>query len=380
MKVLINAASVKEGGSKVVLTRLLAAMCAAAPDVSWIVAAHPLSIPAAFEFPKVHWLAVPLGSSVADTVRWYEVELPRLVERHRIDVLFSQTNYLPRRALACPTLLLVQHAGHFSPVFDRLTVAQLRSPVHRFLWRRKRGWVRRSVRAASLLTVQTEALARSVAVVAGRAAETIAVVPHGPGLVSHRRGKSTPLRPRDVFTVGYVSKWGVHKDFDTLFLAAEMLQASGQRFRLMLTLHDGEPAAASALARARAAGIMQVIENQGEVADGNVEALYDGLDAFVFPSLCESFGFPIVEAMARGLPMVVAATPENLEVTRGCALAFPAGDAATLAHYLERLIDDERTRTERAALSLAAGRHYSWERAARETLAALRRAAGAPVR
>jgi glycosyltransferase involved in cell wall biosynthesis len=374
MQVFVNAVSIKEGGSTVVLTRLLSAMCTARPDIGWVVAANPACIPAQSDQPQVQWFAVPLGNSAVGLLRWYEFTLPSLLQRHRADVLFSQTNYLPRRRVDCPTLLLVQHAGHFSAVFDRLTTAHLHSPVQKFLWERKRRWVHRSVRSASLMTVQTEALADAVSAFTGRIRDRIVVIPHGPGLVAHR----TILRasqPADIFAIGYVTKWGVQKDFDTLFRAAQILRAAGRRFKLVLTLDPASPGVSDTFAVARRLGIADLIENHGEVEGSAIEAVYDSLDVLAFPSLCESFGFPTVEAMARGLPIVVSATKENLEVARGAGLTFAPGDAAGLADRLQKLMDNDGERADQAKLSLKMGRGYSWERAALETIAALERAA-----
>jgi len=126
------------------------------------------------------------------------------------------------------------------------------------------------------------------------------------------------------------------------------------------------------MASAKDLGIESLIENHGEVALESIAAIYDELDIFVFASFCESFGFPTVEAMARGIPIVAAATTENIEVTRGAALTFAPFDADALARQLAILMDDRRERARRAELSLVKSRNYSWERAARETIAALR--------
>ena len=92
---------------------------------------------------------------------------------------------------------------------------------------------------------------------------------------------------------------------------------------------------------------------------------------FVFASLCELFGLPMVEAMARGLPVVVAAIDSNVEVTRGAALQYPPADAAALADALAALMKDSAERTRRSGLSLKAGENYSWAKAADATVKAL---------
>jgi len=99
VKVLVNAVSIKEGGSKVVLTRLLSAMSKVQSSIEWIVAAHPRSIPAGHSEPSVSWLSTPeAGNSPFGFLKWYELALPDLVKKYQPDVLFSQTNYLPHRS------------------------------------------------------------------------------------------------------------------------------------------------------------------------------------------------------------------------------------------------------------------------------------------
>lgn len=367
MRVLINAVSIKEGGSRVVLTRLLSAMVDARPDIEWLVAAHPKCIPVGCEERSISWLSLPaVDSSALRVLEWYEVALPALVRKYRPGVLFSQTNYLPRRPLACATMLLIQHAGHFSAEFDRL----MGTGLARLLWRQKRRWVHRSARAADLLTVQTAALAESISSQAGRPREQIAVIPHGPGMAAHRCSPR-PERRAESFRIGYITKWGVQKNFPTLFEAARKLSDAGYRFRIVLTLDPNFRPVNEIIAAARNLGIDALIENYGEVPQEDVSSIYDTLDIFVFASLCESFGFPMVEAMARGLPIVVAKTKENAEIMRGAALEFAPCDSDMLAYHLATLMDDNQERAKRAELSLAQSHAFSWQRAAEETIAAL---------
>jgi glycosyltransferase involved in cell wall biosynthesis len=104
-----------------------------------------------------------------------------------------------------------------------------------------------------------------------------------------------------------------------------------------------------------------------------MQSLYDGLDAFVFPSLCESFGFPLIEAMARGVPVVVARTPSNVEIAGAGALAFPPEDWRALADAVESLMSDPAGYRAQASRSLATARGFSWNRAALGTLDAIER-------
>jgi glycosyltransferase involved in cell wall biosynthesis len=369
VKVLINAASIKEGGSRVVLTRLLSAMHKGRPDIEWVVAAHPSCIPVKRD-DHITWIPVSwLDRSPIHVMAWYEFVLPSLLTKCGADVLFSQTNYLPFRRISRPTMLLIQHAGHFSAEFNR-RMRESVGPVGRFFWHQKRRWVRGSAIRATLLTVQTAALADAISAQTERRRDHIVVIPHGPGLAPPGPGPRVRPRPLEL-RIGYITKWGVQKDFETLFRAAQMLRAAGRRFKLVLTLAHGIPETRGVLELAREYRIADLIENHGEIGQEQIAALYDSLDIFAFPSLCESFGFPTVEAMTRGLPIVVAATEENLEVTKGAALTFAPGDACALAHQITRLMDDEEEAAHRSELSLATSRGYTWEKAAAETIAAL---------
>lgn len=375
MKVLINALSIKEGGSLVVLTRLSDAMIIRRSDIEWHAVIDPgvarrSPLPPAVTAWRFPWVE----RSPAHLLYWYEVTLPRLIGRLDADVLFSQTNYLPRRSLACPTLLLEQHAGHFSAEFQRLMERELGSRSSIWGWRRKGAWVRRSVRGATRVTVQTAALARAIGEQAQVPADRIDVIPHGPGLVSPA-DDPRPWPGGRRWRVGYVSKYGVQKDFATALRAHRQLADRGRDLTLVLTLDRAAPGVAAIDRLVDELGIGAQVENHGELDADAMQHLYDGLDVFVFPSRCESFGIPLVEAMACGIPVVVARTASNTEVAGAGAPAFAPGDSGGLADAIAALMDDRQLYEAQAARSLAAGRRFSWERAAAGTLDALERTA-----
>ena len=377
MKVLVNAVSIKEGGPRVVLRNLVQGMHQRAPNVRWIIAAPGAEDVGDPLGANCEVIEVDVGNPI-DLIGWYQFRLPAAVNRLRPNVMFSLTNYLPDRKLSCPTVLLEQHAGHFSREFESLDRAFCRSLGARMSWRYKNAWVRRSVRTADMLIVQTRALADRIAETGLRSSDRIAVVPHGPGKVRHA-AKRHDLRSGGAWRIGYVSKFGVQKNFETLFRAARRLSDAGHSLRLVLTLDPAYPPAAQMLDKARDLGVAHLIENRGEIGDGKTEEVYDSLDIMTFCSVCESFGFPMVEAMARGLPIVVADTPENREITGRAALSFSPYDHAALARQIERLILDETERSARAELSLSRGRDYSWSQACTDTLALLEKAGTAPA-
>jgi glycosyltransferase involved in cell wall biosynthesis len=369
MKILVNAASVKEGGPLVVLNQLLTQMCRLREDIDWAVATHPsvrLHRNGQRDFAQVD--IGNIDSGPLGVLRWYESALPTAVERFNADLVFSITNYLPLRRLAVPTVLLVQHAGHFSERFDELNRRHMRRPDRIAAWVMKTRWVERSVRMASEVTVQTASLADAIATRTGRLRERIDVIPHGPGLVTPSPMTRRKLDGRPV-RIGYITKWGVQKNFEVLFSAVALLIGQGRAIRLILTLGEDLPQTVRVIQQAKAAGLDEVLENAGDTDAKGISMLYDSLDIFAFPSLVESFGFPLVEGMAKGLPIVASNTPSNREIAGDAGLFFPPADAQALARILGEIIDNAALRATRSEAAFHRAQAFSWGRAAESTLA-----------
>lgn len=367
--IVINAISVREGGSLVVLQNLLAEMAHLRPDWHWHVATNSEARTRLPDLNNTTFHVCPEHQFVGWKVRlWYETCLPRLINQVKADLLFSQTNYLPVRRLSCPALLLVQHAGHFSEIFKQLTESQLASLPARLNWRLKGRWVRSSVRHAQRVTVQTAALAWRIVEETGVPDERISVIPHGIGQVVLKDRLPPPPAAGQSVRIGYITKYGVQKNFAVLFAAAARLQSLGINPVLVLTLAPHAPENQAVLELARQYGVAECLENHGEIPAVAIDELYRALHLFVFPSLCESFGFPMVEAMAHGLPLLVADTDSNIEVAGKAGLTFPPGDATALAALMHKLIEDPAWHQACARASLQRAAHFTWCKAAAATL------------
>lgn len=109
----------------------------------------------------------------------------------------------------------------------------------------------------------------------------------------------------------------------------------------------------------------------GFVAGEDLPALYQGADAFVFPSLYEGFGLPILEAMACGTPTACSNISSMPEVAGDAAPVFDPYDADAIAGVLRRLLLDEAHREERRRLGIERARQFQWARTAKETLLVL---------
>ncbi|MGQ0604568.1 MAG: glycosyltransferase family 4 protein [Anaerolineales bacterium] len=111
------------------------------------------------------------------------------------------------------------------------------------------------------------------------------------------------------------------------------------------------------------------------VPDEDLAGLYSGAAAFIFPSLYEGFGFPVLEAMACGTPVICANTSSLPEVAGEAALTVDPLDTEALTGAITRVLGDAGLRESLIAKGYAQVQKFSWEKAARETLSVLERAA-----
>src|SRR5262249_5847792 len=126
--------------------------------------------------------------------------------------------------------------------------------------------------------------------------------------------------------------------------------------------------------RAADAGVSGDVRFLGWVSGGEIEGLWAIAEAFVFPSLYEGFGLPVLEAMARGVPVACSRASSLPEVAGEAALLFDPHDERAIARALRRLLDDGALRERLRALGRERAREFTWERTARLTLSSYARA------
>ncbi len=130
--------------------------------------------------------------------------------------------------------------------------------------------------------------------------------------------------------------------------------------------------------RAEELGLGDTVRFLGPVAEADLPALYSGAMAFVFPSLYEGFGLPVLEAMACGVPVACSETSSLPEVGGDAVLTFDPTDVEAMGEALRRILEDASLREHLRQRGLARAATFSWERTAGETLA-LYRTVGEPA-
>jgi len=201
--------------------------------------------------------------------------------------------------------------------------------------------------------------------------DRVSVVQNGYGAHGHQVG---PARlPRILYVA---STHSAHKNIPTLL---EAFAACSLR-----TTHDlrivGVPhrrTTPEIKARIRRLGIADRVQLLAQLDSAALRNEYQSASLFVYPSLCEGFGLPLLEAMAYGLPVCAARVTSIPEVAADAALYFDPRNPVEIARTMEQLHSDPLLQRKLVALGYANVSRFSWKRSAAETAAICREALAA---
>lgn len=165
----------------------------------------------------------------------------------------------------------------------------------------------------------------------------------------------------------YVGGFNRRKNLSLLVRAfSEALRELAEPLDLVLAGDPG-PIGAALAREAEEAGVSGRLMLPGFIPLPRLPGLYREAVAFIYPSLYEGFGLPVLEAMACGTPVVAADLPALREVAGPAALWFDPKDLQGLSAAISSVVLDPGLRARLSAQGLARARQFSWERCARET-------------
>ena len=114
----------------------------------------------------------------------------------------------------------------------------------------------------------------------------------------------------------------------------------------------------------------------GFVPDGDLRALYAGAEVFCYPSLLEGFGFPVLEAMAQGTPVVTSKGTSTEELAGSAGVLVNARESSDIAAGLTSVLDDQALAAKLVSEGLLRAAEYSWDRTAELLIEAYTEVAG----
>jgi glycosyltransferase involved in cell wall biosynthesis len=355
------------GGMDVYARGLLPALAAARPDVQWLALLPAEAAPVDLGAGVIPVRTTVNARSRARRVVAEQVLVPRLARRRGVDLLHSLASSAPAR-VPVPQVVTIHDVNYATA--PQAHTAAMRAG--------QRVVVPLAARAADRI-IAVSAFARDALVAELRVDPArVDVVHNGGGLPP---GPATPepeLRERlalgDAPFVLSVSARRPHKNLERLVAALGRLGAQ----QVPLLVVPGYPTAfdAELMRVATERGVAERVRLLGWVDDPDLEGLYRAAALFAFPSLAEGFGLPVLEAMARGVPVACARASSLPEVAGDAARYFDPLDIDAIAAALDELLADREAAARLAQAGPERARRFTWERAARGTLCSYERTLG----
>ncbi|MGE5576642.1 MAG: glycosyltransferase family 4 protein [Syntrophothermus sp.] len=294
--------------------------------------------------------------------------LPVLAWRYRLDVIHSGSILSP--FLPCRAVLAVQYLTYFDQpqLFPRLRGYLLRSLT------------RVSCRKASRVIAISEYTKRGVCKYCDLPESRVATIYHG---VDHQlfrplTGAGRPILQKFgidsqyqyILSVGTSHGW---KNITGLVSAFALLKSRLPEDFPLYLVHVGLAGTqhAELLGLIKSLGLAGQVVLPGYIPHEEMPALYRGAAILVFPSFGESFGLPILEAMACGVPVITSNRTAMPEVAGEASFTVNPEDTGMLAEAMRKILQDATFREELVAKGLNRAAFFSWEETAHQTGAVL---------
>ncbi len=362
-RILIDATMLQTGGGFTYAVNVVPQLARQAPERRFrvLVRSERLrdSLP---ELPNLEVEWVP-ARGLPGRLAFTHFTLPRLARRWGAELLLAAGELVPLRP-PCPTIGSFQNPN----VFTRLDQGWYAYQVFRL------GALRRLARLAArvcdrILFVSHDS-ARWIGDDIGLPETRRAVIHHGVDPARFAEAPGGPPLPRPyILSVSPVYRY---KNFVRLIEAWIALARRREQVPdLAIVGGDLDPDYTRRMrdARAAAGDLAERIHLVGAVPYGEIGRWYRSARLFAFPSYLETFGLPLLEAMAAGLPMLVGDIAISREVAGDAARYVDPHDTGAMIRALEELLSDEALRRRLAERARRRAGEFSWEECARRHLA-----------
>jgi glycosyltransferase involved in cell wall biosynthesis len=293
---------------------------------------------------------------IVERLRFLAFEAREVARQFDADLYYSASELSPV-ACPCPKIAAFRNPNLFTPM--RLGWP----PSQRLRLFALRSFSRYSARTSSRILFVSHDSARWIGDVLGIPNGKRAAIPHGidPKLWSKATGPN-PIGRKFLLSVSSIYRY---KNYVRLIEAWTALAKRWPEVPDLVIVGDDQDPIHShemRLARSRASNLAERIHLVGEVPYAEIGRYYKHAEAFVFPSFLETFGHPLLEAMAAGLPVVAADIGVFREIGGDAALYCAPFDTESISRSIEQVLRDDDLRGRLVEKGFERVASYSWDR------------------
>jgi glycosyltransferase involved in cell wall biosynthesis len=307
-------------------------------------------------------LVSPPSSNGVRRRSWWSIGLPLYCRRASF-ALFHGTNFELPYWTTCPTVLTIH---------DLSLLLYPQTHEKRLVLRAKVKLPRTARRANAIIT-PSEAVKREVCEQLGVSAEKVFAIPEAarsafyPVAASKSRPVCERLGVEEQFIL-FVGTVEPRKNLLTLVRAFEQIvRTASLRLQLVIAGEKGW-LSDDLMTHLSASEIRERVLFTGHLVDDELRALYSACRVFVYPSLYEGFGLPLLEAMSCGAPVITSNVPSIVETVADVARLTSPTDIDELARAIRDLATNASEWSQRSAAGIEHAKKFSWDRTAAATL------------
>jgi len=308
------------------------------------------------------------------SIAWTHAALPARTWKKHFDLLHAPAFLAPVLS-PCPVVITIHDVTYllYPSHFSRWWVSYLKTVMPP------------ATRSAAAILCGSHNSKADIVRIYGLPDHKVHVVPYG---VDHERfHPGAMLAPEWVKKMGlregyllHVGTFSYRKNIATLLRAIAHLRSKGTWGDRQLVLagsgDSGMKGTDEIHNTIRELQLENLVVRTGYVPDEHVPGLYAHAAILVMPSLYEGFGFPILESMAVGTPVIASNTSSIPEVAEDAAILFPPQDELALADAIEEVLHNQSLAAQLRSKGLARAAGFTWQRTAEETVKIYRSVAG----
>lgn len=358
MKIGINVLGrpLDDTGGRTYLTGLIGGLAKLELTDDIFIFLHPSNANFFQQFHKrIRTVAVPGGSLRKMRPLIEHFILPGCLLKTGIEVLYSPNNSVPLKS-PCPVVMGLQNV---LPFFENADEGWLRGHYRRWI-------IPRSATRASRIIVPSQYAKDLLMKIIRKDENDVSVIPHGIDReVFHPRGPLADISEKRPYILWASWFWG-YKNWELALMAFSILKNHTKNtycFHMAGKIPDP-----TVRRKIHQLGLDQDVLLLGQIPPESLAQEYRDADLFVYPSKFESFGFPVLEAMACGVPVVASGCPALREISDHAAIHVEPLTPESFAQAIHNVLSNPEMKQRMVKQGLERAHSFSWLETAKKTL------------